>query len=191
MRILIAEDEVLTRMDLRALLEDAGMEVVGEAKDGLDAVCLAEEFKPDLILMDIKMPHLDGLAAARMIIRKDWCRCIVMLTAFSDSEYINNALETGVYGYLVKPLNPKTLIPSLQIAYQKASEHNQMEGELNKVRQKLEDRVVIERAKGYLMRTNQMSEEEAYHLLRELSQKKRCSMRFVAEAMIIQDEDKD
>ncbi|MDR3280067.1 MAG: response regulator, partial [Synergistaceae bacterium] len=111
MRVLIAEDELLTRMDLRCLLTDAGFDIVGEAKDGLDAVRFAEELRPDLALLDVKMPYLDGIAAARMIISKGYSDCIVMLTAYSDQEYIQNATNAGVYGYLVKPVNVNSLRP--------------------------------------------------------------------------------
>lgn len=189
MRILIAEDEVLTRMDLRGLLEDAGFEVVGEAKDGLDAVQYAEELRPDLVLMDIRMPHIDGLAASKMILSRGFSPCIVLLTAYSDADYIKSAVRTGVYGYLVKPVDAKTLVSTLQVAYQKSLEHQSLRSELDKSKQKLEDRILIERAKGYLMQEKQISEEQAYRTLRELSQQKHCSMRFIAEAVIIRNED--
>lgn len=187
MRILLAEDEVLTRMDLRGMLEDAGMEVVGEAKDGIEAVQRAEELNPDLVLLDIKMPMLDGLTASRIILKKGYSQCIVMLTAYTDAEYIKNAMtQTGVYGYLLKPISPRTLIPTIKVAYQKSQENEQLKSELQKSKKKLADRIVIERAKGYLMKRDHISEEEAYCRLRKMSQDRHCSMRFISEALIVE-----
>jgi response regulator NasT len=108
-----------------------------------------------------------------------------MLTAYSDQEYIQNATNAGVYGYLVKPVNVNSLRPTLEVAYQKSQDHQNLQSELKKSKQKLEDRIVIERAKGYLMQENNMNEEEAYHMLRELSQQKRCSVRFISDAIIM------
>lgn len=188
MKILIAEDEVITRMDISEMLKEAGHEVVAEASDGLEAVKLAETHKPDLVLMDIKMPYIDGLTAANIIIEQGSSNCIVMLSAYSDRDYVNNATQIGVFGYLLKPVNKNALIPAIEVAYRQSQENIALKDELKKEKQRLKDRIVIDRAKGYIMKNENLSEEDAYCKLREISQRKRISIRVLAESIVRQNE---
>jgi response regulator NasT len=185
MRIVIVEDEPVMRMDMKCLIEDAGHEVVGEGKDGLDAISLCKETKPDLVVMDINMPNLDGISAARMIHRDKLCSAVVMLTAYSDLEYVQGAKEAGVYGYLIKPIDAKNLVVTLEIAYAKSLKTDEIEQNLSTVTQKLEDRKVIEKAKGYLMKKEGIDEDTAFKRIRTLSMEKGASLRSISEALLM------
>ena len=156
-RIVIVDDEPIIRMDLREILESKGYQVVGEAADGFDAVELCRTYVPDLVLLDIKMPLMDGLSAAQIIHEQGLAGAIVLLTAYSESSYIEGAKESGVSGYLVKPVDEKALVP----------------------------RKVVEKAKGYLMETNHVSEEEAYEYIRKMSRLKNVSMKRIAEILLM------
>jgi response regulator NasT len=190
MKILIVEDEPVTRMDLRYILEDAGFDVIGEGKDGFDAINLCKTLHPDLVIMDINMPGLDGISAAKVIRRDKLCNAVVFLTAYSDEGSIEGGKDAGVFGYLVKPLDEKNLIPSIKIAYAKALEAAENDTRLEEVSQKLEDRKIIERAKGYLMQMEGIDEETAYSRLRTLSMEKKCAMRVVCELILMTSETK-
>ncbi len=184
-KVVIADDEPITRMDLKEILEDSGYEVVGEASDGFDAVELCRRYSPDLVLMDIKMPLLDGLNASKIIQEENLADCIVLLTAYSGPEFIEKAKKIGAMGYIVKPVDEKSLIPTLEVAIAKGKEFKKIKTDIEKVNQKLEERKVIEKAKGILMNRDNISEQDAYNTLRKLSMDKRCSMRSIAEAIIL------
>jgi len=184
MRIIIIEDEPVTRMDIRCILEDAGFEVPGEGKDGFDAINLCKKHHPDMVLMDINMPNLDGISAARIIRRDKLSKGVVLLTAYSDDSFIEGAKKVGVFGYIIKPIDEKGLIPALKIAYAKALESEITEQKLDEVTKKLEERKIIEKAKGFLMQTEGLGEDAAYKKLRTLSMEKSCSLRIVSELML-------
>ena len=184
-RIVIADDEPITRMDLKEILIDAGYDVVGEASDGFDAVEICKKERPDMVLMDIKMPLLDGLKASKLINDKGYAGCIILLTAYSDKEMISEATKAGVMGYIVKPLDEKALLPAIEIAWSKQGEIDSMKKDVEAVRSELETRKRIEKAKGVVMRTQNLSEEEAYKYIRKLSMDKRCQMIDIADMILI------
>lgn len=183
-RIVIADDESITRMDIREILQNADYEVIGEAGDGIDAVELCDTLKPDLLLLDIKMPIMDGITAARLIHEKNPAIAIVMLTAYNDSQFVDKAGEFGVVGYIVKPVNEKTLIPTIKVAVRRSGELNDLREKLTVQKQKMEERKLTERAKGILMKRNGISEEEAYRYLRSVSMNKRKSISEVSRMVI-------
>ncbi len=184
-RIVIADDEPVTRMDLSEILEDAGYNVVGLASDGFDAVELCREFKPDLVLMDVKMPLLNGLKAAKIITEEQLTNCVILLTAYSGQEFIEEAKNLGVMGYLVKPINDRNLLPAIEIALSKSQQIEAIKKDANKARQQVEDRKIIEKAKGVLIKDYGISEEDAYKKIRNLSMNKRRSMKDIANAIIL------
>ncbi|PKM60866.1 MAG: response regulator [Firmicutes bacterium HGW-Firmicutes-4] len=188
MRIIVVEDEPVTRMDIRCILEDAGFEVLGEGKDGFDAINLCKEHQPDMVLMDINMPNLDGISAARIIRRDKLSKCVVLLTAYSDDVFIEGAKKVGVFGYVVKPIDEKGLVPTLKIAYAKALESETTELKLHDVTNRLEERKIIEKAKGFLMQSQNLDEDSAYQKLRSLSMEKSCSLRVISEMVLLQAE---
>lgn len=185
MRVIIVEDEPITRMDVRGILEDSGIEVLGEGKDGIDAINLCKLHKPDVVIMDINMPNLDGLNAAKIINKDKLAKAVLLLTAYSNEDYINKAKDSGVFGYLIKPLNEKSLIPMLEITLSRALESEEVEKKLDTVTQKLEERKCIEKAKGYLMEKENLSEKEAYKKIRSLSMEKGCTMNIICEIILL------
>ncbi len=184
-KIVIADDEPITRLDIREILEDTGYDVVGEASDGFDAVEMCRKHKPDLVLMDIKMPLLDGLKAAKIIKNGKLAGGILLLTAYSGKEFVNQAKDIGVAGYLVKPINEDSLLPMIEIAISQSNEISRIEADAEKSKTQLEDRKIIERAKGIMMERDNISEEEAYHMIQKLSMDKRCSMKDIAKVIIL------
>lgn len=187
-RIIVADDEPVTKMDLRELLVSAGYAVVAEASDGLDAVELCRKHQPDLILLDVKMPFLDGLSAARIIHEEDLAGAIVMLTAYSERDFIDRAKSYGVGGYLVKPIDEKSLVPSIELAIARSRELRQVKKDMEKTAARLENRVIIEKAKGVVMAEQGMTEQEAYDYIRGLSLNKHMSMYRIAEFILMQKE---
>jgi len=184
-KIVIADDEPITRIDLREILEEANYDVVGEATDGFDAVELCKKHLPDLVLMDIKMPLLDGINAANIIMKEELANSVILLTAYSGKEFIEKAKVAGVMGYLVKPIDDKSLLPAVEIALSKGKEIKKMKRDIKKANEKLEARKKIEKAKGILMRKNGMNEDEAYNKIRALSMNKRVSMKEIADILIM------
>jgi len=184
-RIVIADDEPITRMDIREILEGAGYEVLGEASDGFDAVEMCRKHKPDLVLMDIKMPLLDGLKASRMIRDEGTAGGILLLTAYSGKEFVDQAKDVGVMGYVVKPVKEESLLPMVAIAVAKGAEIAQIESNMQKAQGQLEGRKMVERAKGLLMKTYNINEEAAYNRIRKLSMDKRCSMKEIAKFIVL------
>jgi two-component system, response regulator PdtaR len=183
MRILVAEDETIIRLDLRGLLESAGYEVVAEARDGEEAVELARAHEPDLALMDVKMPRLDGIEAARRILEERPIP-IVMLTAFDQRELVERAAEAGVYGYLVKPFREQDVVPAIELARARYEELLAVRADADSLSQALADRKVIERAKGLLMEREQLNEADAFARLRKASQLSGRPLRVIADAVI-------
>jgi two-component system, response regulator PdtaR len=183
-RVVIADDESIIRMDLKEMLTVLGYLVVGEAGDGLSAVNLGRELKPDLVIMDIKMPDLDGIAAAK-ILTEERIAPVLLLTAFSQTELINGAKDAGVVGYIVKPFRETDLVPSIEIALSRFKEYRAIEKEAHNLRDTLETRKLVERAKGVLMDSQALREAEAFRKIQKLSMNTRKSMREVAEAILL------
>jgi len=184
-RIVIAEDEPVARLDLGQMLEILGHEVVGQAGDGRTAVDLAREVIPDLVIMDIKMPgEIDGLGAASLL-AEERVAPVLLLTAYSDQEFIDRAREAGVMGYLVKPYNENQLAPAIEVALARYGEFSQLHKELGNTKEALMTRKIVERAKGVLMDTAGLKESEAFHRIQRLSMNSRKSMREVAEAILL------
>jgi response regulator NasT len=184
MRILIAEDETIIRLDLRDLLERAGHEVVAEARDGEEAVALAQEHSPDLAVMDVKMPKLDGIEAARRILEREPIP-IVMLTAYGQDELVGRAIEAGVFGYLVKPFREQDLMPAIATARARHEELAALREEAESLADALAARKAIERAKGLLMEKEGLNEQEAFERLRKASQVSGRPLKVIAEAVIV------
>jgi two-component system, response regulator PdtaR len=182
-RILIAEDETIIRLDLRALLESAGFDVCAEAKDGLEAVELARAEQPDLVVLDVKMPRLDGIEAARRILDERPIP-IVMLTAYGQDELVSRAVEVGVFGYLVKPFREQDLLPAIATARARHEELSALREEAESLAEALAARKTIERAKGLLMEKEGLSEADAFARLRKASQVSGRPLKVVAEAVV-------
>jgi response regulator NasT len=183
LRVLIAEDETIIRLDLRGLLEAAGFEICGEARDGEEAVRLAQEQSPDVVLLDVKMPKLDGIDAARRIL-EERPTPIVMVTAYGERELVSRAVEAGVFGYLVKPFRETDLLPAIETARARHRELAEVRQEADSLAEALAARKAIERAKGILMEREGLSEPEAFARLRKASQISGRPLRVVAEALI-------
>ena len=183
MRILIAEDETIIRLDLRKLLEEAGHEVCAEARDGAEAIELAESEEPELAILDVKMPRLDGIEAARRILEERPIP-IVMLTAYGQDELVARAVEAGVFGYLVKPFRESDLLPAIATARARHEELSALREEADSLAEALAARKAIERAKGLLMERDGISEKEAFERLRRASQVSGKPMKVVAEALV-------
>jgi response regulator NasT len=182
-RVLIAEDETIIRLDLKALLERAGYEVCAEARDGEEAVELARSMEPDVAVLDVKMPRLDGIEAARRILDERPIP-IVMLTAYGQDELVSRAVEAGVFGYLVKPFREQDLLPAIHTASARHDELTALREEADSLAEALGARKVIERAKGLLMTKETLSEEEAFARLRKASQVSGRPLKVVAEAVV-------
>jgi response regulator NasT len=186
-RIIIAEDESVIRMDLREELQSQGYLVVGDVGDGQSAVNLTRELRPDLVLMDIRMPEMDGIEAAR-ILTSERLAPAVLLTAFSDDELIERAREAGVIAYITKPWKPSDLKPAIDIALDRFREFKEMESQVHSLEDQLATRKVVEKAKGVLMTKFNLSEQDAFRRIQKLSMNNRKSMREVAEAILLAEE---
>jgi AmiR/NasT family two-component response regulator len=184
MRVLVAEDEAIIRMDVVATLVEAGLDVVAEAADGEEAVKLALELEPDVVVMDIKMPKLDGISAAEKITEKKIP--VVLLTAFSQADLVSRAAEAGALAYITKPFKPADLVPAIQIALARNEEIVALEQEILDLSERLETRKLMDRAKGLLMSKMKLSEPEAFRWIQKASMDRRLSMSQVAKAVIDQ-----
>ncbi|MFD1064536.1 ANTAR domain-containing response regulator [Oceanobacillus locisalsi] len=184
-KIVIVDDEPITKMDLQELLEEAGYDVVGQASDGFEAIDVCQEQRPDLVIMDIKMPVLDGLKASKKIMYDKIAGGILLLTAFYDETFVKKAREIGALGYLVKPLDEKSFIPTVEMCLSRAEKIQSLEKQVEEVSQKLEDRKIIDIAKGLLMKERNLDEQEAYKLLRKMSMDGRKSISEVARTIAI------
>lgn len=184
MRVLIAEDEAIIRMDLREMLEEEGHEVVGEARDGAEAIDLAERLRPDMVFMDVKMPGTDGITAAREIGERRIAP-VVMVTAFSQASLVREASEAGAMAYIVKPFAKQDVLPAMQVAAARFAEAMALAEEVSDLTERLETRKAVERAKGVLMQRVGLGEAEAFRRLQKLAMDKRRSLREVAEAVVL------
>jgi len=186
MRVLIAEDEALIRLDLREMLTEEGHEVVGEARDGAEAIELARSLAPDIVFMDVKMPGTDGITAAG-VIGDEAIAPVVMVTAFSQQGYIEDAAQAGAMAYLVKPFSKRDILPAMHVAVSRFAETRALAAEVSDLSQRLETRKVVDRAKAILMAKGK-SEADAFRLLQKLAMDRRMSLREVAEAVILASE---
>ena len=184
LRIVIADDEPIIRLDLRKTLENMGHQVVGEAGDGAKAVEAAREMKPDIIILDIKMPEMDGIEAAK-IITTEGVAPVLLLTAYSQKDLVDRAKDAGVFAYLVKPFKEADLLPAMEIAISRYEEFVELENEVTDLENKLDTRKAVDRAKGILMDQYGLKEQEAFRRIQVQSMNTRKSMREIAEAIII------
>ncbi len=184
LRIVIADDEPIIRLDLRKTLENMGHQVVGEAGDGAKAVEVARELKPDIIILDIKMPEMDGIEAAK-IITTEGVAPVLLLTAYSQKDLVDRAKDAGVFAYLVKPFKEADLLPAMEIAISRYEEFVELENEVTDLENKLDTRKAVDRAKGILMDQYGLKEQEAFRRIQVQSMNTRKSMREIAEAIII------
>ena len=182
-RVVIAEDEAIIRLDLKETLEEEGYEVVGETGRGDKAVDLVRELRPDLAILDIKMPGMDGIEAARLITRDRICGVLV-LTAFSQREVIEQARDAGALAYLVKPFQKTDLVPAIEVAIARFREMQALNGEVDALEEQLETRKSIDRAKGILMKAMNLSEPESFSWIQKTAMDRRISMKEVANAII-------
>lgn len=183
-RILVADDEPLIRLDLREMLATLGYDVVGEASDGMTAVKLARETHPDLVIMDIQMPELDGLEAARILTAENIAP-VLLLTAYSQKELVERAQQVGVVGYLVKPFRDSDIQPAVEVALARFEEFRAVRDQVRTLEESLETRKIVDRAKGVLMDTQSLKEADAFRRIQKLSMDSRKSMREVAEAILL------
>ena len=184
-RVVVAEDESLIRMDIVEILRDNGFDVVGEAGDGLTAVSLVEELRPDLVVMDVKMPELDGISAAERI-NQNHLAPVVLLTAFSQKELVERASEAGALAYVVKPFTPADLLPAIEIALSRFQQIVALENEVADLAERFETRKLVDRAKGILNEKMGLSEPEAFRWIQKASMDRRLTMQDVAKTIIDQ-----
>ncbi|MEN2983472.1 MAG: response regulator [Dictyoglomaceae bacterium] len=189
-KVLIAEDEPIVRMDLRELLESQGYQVIGEASDGQSAVSIARREKPDVVIMDIRMPGMDGIEAAKILTEEEIAP-VIFLTAYSDKELVEKAKEVGIVAYLVKPFKETDLFPAIEIAIARFKEFVQLKEEVKDLKDALETRKLVDRAKGLLMDFEGLKEHEAFRLIQKASMDKRKPMKEIAQAIILAYELKD
>jgi response regulator NasT len=181
--VLLAEDEALIRLDLKEMLQEEGYDVVGEAGDGEQAVALARELRPDLVILDVKMPVLDGISAAAQIVEQRIAP-VVMLTAFSQRELVERAVDAGAMAYLVKPFSKSDLLPTIEVAVSRHQQIAALEREVGDLQERLETRKVIDRAKGILQAEHGLSEPDAFRWIQKTSMDRRTSMRAVADGVV-------
>ena len=184
LRILVAEDEAIIRLDLVEMLTEAGYQVVAEATNGIEAIAFAKEHLPDIAILDVKMPELDGISAAEQIIE---ISPVLMLTAFSQRELVERARDAGAMAYVVKPFSISDLVPAIEIAVSRHREQSVLKNEVADLQERLETRKVIDRAKGILMKTLNLSEPESFSWIQRTAMDRRISMKQVAQAVISPD----
>lgn len=183
--IVIVDDEPITRMDTREILEANGYDVVGEASDGSEAIEVCKKYNPSLVLMDIDMPLLDGIKASKVLTKEKLVGGVILLTAFEDKKYIEMAKEVGAFGYMIKPVNEKVFIPTVEMCLSKAEEFDELKKDYDKINNKLNDRKLIEKAKGILVKQLNSNENDAYNRIRKLSMDRRTTMAEIAKIIIV------
>lgn len=183
--IVIVDDEPITRMDTREILEANGYDVVGEASDGFEAIEVCKKYNPSLVLMDIDMPLLDGIKASKVLTKEKLVGGVILLTAFEDKKYIEMAKEVGAFGYMIKPVNEKVFIPTVEMCLSKAEEFDELKKDYDKINSKLNDRKLIEKAKGILVKQLNSNENDAYNRIRKLSMDRRTTMAEIAKIIIV------
>ncbi len=188
-RVIIADDESVIRADLREMLSNLNYLVVGEVGDGQSAVNLAREVKPDVVIMDIKMPDMDGIEAAKILTRERVAP-VLLLTAYSQKDLVERAKEAGVVGYLVKPFRENEVVPAIEIALARFAEFSELQKQVGDLKETLETRKVVDRAKGILMDTQGLTEHEAFRKIQKMSMNTRKPMKEIAEAIVLAQEAK-
>ncbi len=188
-RVIIADDESVIRADLREMLTNLNYLVVGEVGDGQSAVNLAREVKPDVVIMDIKMPDMDGIEAAKILTREKVAP-VLLLTAYSQRELVDRAKEAGVVGYLVKPFREQEVVPAIEVALARFQEFSELEKQVGDLKETLETRKLVDRAKGILMDTQGLTEHEAFRKIQKMSMNTRKPMKEIAEAIVLAQEAK-
>ena len=183
MRVIVVDDETIIRLDIKEMLVEAGHIVIAEAAEGEEAVRLATELKPDLVIMDVKMPGMDGITAARLI-NENQIAPVLLLTAYSQADLVEKAKESGVLAYLVKPIREEQLFPAIEIALSRFKEIKSLGEELDYLKESLETRKLLDRAKGILMAAHNLTEAEAYRKMQQYSMNQRMSLKELAEAII-------
>ena len=183
LRVVIAEDEAIIRLDLQETLEEEGYEVVGSTSRGDEAVALVRDLKPDLAILDIKMPGMDGLTAAKEIAAGRWA-AVLILTAFSQRDLVEQARDAGAIGYLVKPYQKSDLVPAIEVAVGRFAELRALEQEVHSLEEQLTTRRIVERAKGLLMDRHHLSESDAFSFIQQSAMRQRAKMRVVAEQVL-------
>jgi len=184
MRVLIADDDPIIRLDLKQMLENLGYEVVAEAEDGQTAIELAKSVMPDVCVLDVKMPSMDGIVVAT-VLADEGIAPSILLTAYSDTELIGRAKDAGVFGYLTKPFKPSDLAPAIEVARSRFEQNQQLMNEVSTLQDRLDARKSVEKAKGVIMERDGVNEAEAYKRIQQQSMNQRLSMREVAEAILI------
>ncbi|RIK28335.1 MAG: response regulator [Chloroflexi bacterium] len=183
-RVIIADDESVIRMDLREMLTHLNYLVVGDAGDGLSAVNMARQLKPDVVIMDIKMPDMDGIEAAKLLTQEKIAP-VLLLTAYAQRDLVDRAKEAGVVGYLVKPFREQEIVPAIEIALARFNEFRELEKEVGDLNETLETRKVVDRAKGILMDTQGLTEQEAFRKIQKMSMNSRKPMKEIAQAIVL------
>lgn len=183
-RVIIADDESVIRADLREMLTNLNYLVIGEVGDGRSAVNLARELKPDVVIMDIKMPDMDGIEAARLM-TEEKIAPVLLLTAYAQRDLVDRAKEAGVVGYLVKPFREQEIVPAIEIALARFVEFRELEKEVGDLNETLETRKVVDRAKGILMDSQGLTEQEAFRKIQKMSMNTRKPMKEIAQAIVL------
>lgn len=189
--VIVVDDEPITRLDICQILEDLGFNVLDQAGDGFDAVELCRIHCPDVVLMDVRMPIFDGISATRTIVEEDIAGCVVLLTAFSDKDLIEDAVSVGVTGYLTKPLDQRLVLPTIEVAYAQSQKLKQSNKEKLEAEEKLQETKTIERAKSIIAKEKNVSALDAYKELRKTAMTKRCTLISLAKAIVEQYEKGD
>lgn len=187
MRVVLADDEPIIVMNLKETLEDSGYEIVGTASNGFAAIDLCKEQRPDILIVDIRMPGLDGLQTAKFVYNAGYAETIVIESAFDDEEFVLKASQYGVSAFMVKPIDSKTLVSTLKVATARSKELSRLRSQVIEVNKNMETRKKIERAKGIIMDKLKLSEQDAYDYIRNISKENNISMEFVAEIVLSSD----
>lgn len=184
-KIVVVDDDPIIREDVIDILGANGYNVVGYAKDGFNAIKVCRELRPDIVIMDIEMPDLDGIKASKIITKEDIAGGVIFLTGRDEDEYFEKAKNIGAFNYIIKPINEKTFIRTIDIALSKVIEFKELKDDLKSVNNKLNERKIIEKAKGILIKQLNISEDEAYKKIRNLGMEKRISMAEIAEVIVL------